>query len=55
MPAEKSDARPYRLRGADHLFIDGAEHNLEIAGDVGATPGALEQLASATPSFTSDA
>lgn len=37
--------------GADHLLIDGAEHNLEIAGDVGATLGALEQLASATLSF----
>jgi hypothetical protein len=37
--------------GADHLLIDGAEHNLEIAGDVGATLGALEQLATATLSF----
>jgi hypothetical protein len=37
--------------GADHLLIDGAEHNLEIAGDVGATLGSLEQLATATLSF----
>ena len=37
--------------GAAHLFIDGAEHNLEIAGDVRATLGALEQLATATLSF----
>jgi len=41
--------------GADHLLIDGAEHNLEIAGDVHATLGGLEQLATATLSFTSDA
>jgi len=37
--------------GADHLLIEGAEHNLEIPGDVGATLGALEQLATATLSF----
>ena len=37
--------------GADHLLIDGAEHNLEVVGDVGATLGALEQLAAATLSF----
>ena len=37
--------------GADHLLIDGADHNLEVAGDVGATVGALEQLATATLSF----
>ena len=36
---------------ADHLLVDGAEHNLEVAGDVGATLGALEQLATATRSF----
>jgi hypothetical protein len=37
--------------GADHLLIDGADHNLEIAGDVGATLAALERLATATLSF----
>jgi hypothetical protein len=37
--------------GADHLLIEGAEHNLEVEGDVGATLGALEQLATATLSF----
>jgi hypothetical protein len=37
--------------GADHLLVHGAEHNLEIAGDVGATVGALERLATATLSF----
>jgi hypothetical protein len=37
--------------GADHLLVDGADHNLEVAGDVGATVGALGQLASATLSF----
>ena len=37
--------------GADHLLIDGADHNLEISGDVSATLGALEQLATATLSF----
>ena len=37
--------------GADHLLVDGAEHNLEVVGDVAATLGALDQLATATLSF----
>jgi hypothetical protein len=37
--------------GSDHLLIQGAEHNLEVEGDVGATLGALEKLATATLSF----
>ena len=37
--------------GADQVLIGGAEHNLEIAGNVEATLGALEQLATATLAF----
>jgi hypothetical protein len=36
---------------ARHLLIDGAEHNLEVVGDVRATLDALDELATATLSF----
>lgn len=37
--------------GADELVIDGAEHNLEVPGDVRATVAALDRLATATLGF----
>jgi hypothetical protein len=37
--------------GARHLLVDGAGHNLEVAGDVRATLRALDDLATATLSF----
>jgi pimeloyl-ACP methyl ester carboxylesterase len=36
---------------ARHLLIDGAEHNLEVAGDVRTTLRALDELATAALSF----
>lgn len=48
--AERTDEVIEAL-GARHLLVDGADHNLEVAGNVRATLRALDDLATATLSF----